>query len=59
MARTLVAHLPGSNPDGSFTFAQTRSCVPWKKIMAADLGKFRVIFFYSKNGILCVLIRIA
>ena len=52
MAQILVAHLPGCFELGLVSLRI--------KFMAADLGKFRVIFFFiSKNSILCVLIRIA
>ena len=52
VARTLMARLP--------RLFRTRSFVPRKNPLAADLGLFSVIFFFTlKNSILCVLIRIA
>ena len=59
----LQLNFSGLNTDGSFTTAVSNSF--WsplvkKKTLAADLGYFRVIFFfYIENGILCVFIRIA
>ena len=49
MARTLMARLP--------RLVRTRSWVPWNKFHSC---RFRIVFFFIlRNGILCVLIRIA